>query len=595
MSTHLPGPSSLPRLTLCMGSELLPHADTVSEPAAEGSVLHRFLAEADEHGAAVALGRVPEEHRARAAAIDFDQLPARHSGAAEVSFAWRPSDGRVRELGRNLTREQVRAAAEPDELVGTADWAGLSNGGKTLVVLDWKTGRSQIDPAAQNWQVLTYAVALARLWECEDAVAGIVRLGEDGQPYYDTVPLDALDLAAHEGALLTLLERRADAIALHDATGELPKLVVGEHCRFCPSARFCPAQAGLVHGALTGQGALARAATAELTPALVAEVWPQLQATKARLKLLEETLELFVHQRPVPLANGLVLAAVEVETTSVAPERAAPLLAQRFGQAFVEAATKPPPPPTMPKERIKDALRELVVPRLKEEAAGGRLEKKRATLAAAERELYAALESAGAMTRSTYVRVREVKRAQDEGEVVDAAPPAPGLPAPPPEAPTPEISQSGNPPPSARERRTQLPGERTDLTCPDCGSGMYLHATGDRVRIYFCDQRPLCDANHGAHSDGSPHGVPADRATREARSRAHQAFDLLWTRSHMSREEAYAWLGRALALSEEEAHIGLFDASTCEHVVALATAELARLEALPPPKVGADGQLLAPF
>src|SRR5947209_4648356 len=72
------------------------------------------------------------------------------------------------------------------------------------------------------------------------------------------------------------------------------------------------------------------------------------------------------------------------------------------------------------------------------------------------------------------------------------------------------------------------------LLCPDCGSPMeaavhpeYTYPGGGARRYYRCTNRLFCSTSHWAHPDGTPLGVPGDRATKAARVRAHDALDVL--------------------------------------------------------------------
>lgn len=86
--------------------------------------------------------------------------------------------------------------------------------------------------------------------------------------------------------------------------------------------------------------------------------------------------------------------------------------------------------------------------------------------------------------------------------------------------------------------------------------------------FYGCSGWPECSGTHGAHPDGSPLGIPADKATREARIRAHRAFDLLWRRGSTSgRRRAYRALMRLMGISKAGAHIGRFTMEQCETLI----------------------------
>lgn len=79
-----------------------------------------------------------------------------------------------------------------------------------------------------------------------------------------------------------------------------------------------------------------------------------------------------------------------------------------------------------------------------------------------------------------------------------------------------------------------------DLKCGDCGGKMALRKDDFGVR-YRCTVDG-CRGTHGAHPDGSPHGVPADQRTRRARSEAHEVFDRTWKMGKITRDQAYAWM-----------------------------------------------------
>jgi len=88
--------------------------------------------------------------------------------------------------------------------------------------------------------------------------------------------------------------------------------------------------------------------------------------------------------------------------------------------------------------------------------------------------------------------------------------------------------------------------------------------------FYGCVEYPKCKAAHGAHEDGKPLGIPASKPTKEARIRAHDAFDQLWKgRGGMKRGDAYVWMQKAMGLTIEEAHIGRFTIEQCEQLESL--------------------------
>jgi len=124
-----------------------------------------------------------------------------------------------------------------------------------------------------------------------------------------------------------------------------------------------------------------------------------------------------------------------------------------------------------------------------------------------------------------------------------------------------------------------LTDEQIAPQCPYCGSssvptdGRVIYGRTYGRTVWVCMNYPDCDAYVGSHPDGTPLGTLADSALREARGRAHAAFDPLWRGGPMRRREAYAWLADALGLSVDETHIAMFDEAQCAEVVERASAK----------------------
>lgn len=107
------------------------------------------------------------------------------------------------------------------------------------------------------------------------------------------------------------------------------------------------------------------------------------------------------------------------------------------------------------------------------------------------------------------------------------------------------------------------------IPCPECGG--LMHLKDSRYGLFYgCENYPECDCKHGAHqADGKPKGSPGDKATRQARIKAHAAFDKLWKggRAEMSRGDAYRWMRKAMDLPPDKAHIGGFNVGQCEWLI----------------------------
>ncbi|MES2415145.1 MAG: zinc-finger-containing protein [Pseudomonadota bacterium] len=130
------------------------------------------------------------------------------------------------------------------------------------------------------------------------------------------------------------------------------------------------------------------------------------------------------------------------------------------------------------------------------------------------------------------------------------------------------------------------------VTCPYCqqpavlvgGDVMYPHRP-DLADKKFWNCAP-CKAFVGCHpaqtatqngvGDGTvPMGRLANAELRRAKQAAHAAFDPLWKSGAMHRKAAYKWLSKALGLTSQQTHIGMFDVAQCVAVVAAVKARQA--------------------
>lgn len=115
------------------------------------------------------------------------------------------------------------------------------------------------------------------------------------------------------------------------------------------------------------------------------------------------------------------------------------------------------------------------------------------------------------------------------------------------------------------------PGERDDLICPDCGTLMILRPSRYGL-FYGCRAFPDCKGTHGAHPNGAPLGVPANKATKDMRIRAHAAFDAIWKPGiekgrKRRRGRSYCWLAKRMGV--KEVHMGEMTIEECENVIRL--------------------------
>ena len=112
---------------------------------------------------------------------------------------------------------------------------------------------------------------------------------------------------------------------------------------------------------------------------------------------------------------------------------------------------------------------------------------------------------------------------------------------------------------------------RPPPTCPYCGAAAVLidsieiYRTRSYGMVWACQP---CDAWVGCHGSGrTPKGRLANKALRDAKIRAHAAFDPIWKHGLMRRGAAYAWLADHLGIDRKGCHIGMFDEDLCQRVV----------------------------
>lgn len=121
--------------------------------------------------------------------------------------------------------------------------------------------------------------------------------------------------------------------------------------------------------------------------------------------------------------------------------------------------------------------------------------------------------------------------------------------------------------------------------CAECGPGTYVALVASS-RIYPSREdlwgkylwQCACRAYVGIHEGTlKAKGTPAGRATREARMRAHAAFDPLWEKKvretgitkGKARGLGYKWLAAQLGIDVKECHIGMMSAHDADRVAKL--------------------------
>lgn len=120
--------------------------------------------------------------------------------------------------------------------------------------------------------------------------------------------------------------------------------------------------------------------------------------------------------------------------------------------------------------------------------------------------------------------------------------------------------------------------------CPYCQQPATLYENSSILYASRKDYGPMwaclpCSAWVGVHPGPkrTPLGRLADKELREAKIKAHAAFDPLWRRKMErdgvsygdARRAAYQWLAGQMTLEATETNIGMFNVKQCQRVVAV--------------------------
>lgn len=272
--------SSISRRRNCIGSSVLPRAENHSEWAEDGH---------DEHGELdrqTATGELPPE-LAR-------WLPP--SPRTEVKLAWDVFSDVGRILGYGAGRNYD--GAQSTEIVGSCDVIGVD--GDTVIILDWKTGFADVEPAATNSQLWFYALAAARALGCSSAIVRIVYTKRGG--FCDQHEIGPLELAEFASELRDL-NVRIEAAKRDHRDGKPVNTYEGSWCKHCSSKAHCPSKNALLVQ-LSSKG-LAIIGDSALTPDRAADAYREFVRIEQLVKDARARLESYVTENgPIDLGNG---------------------------------------------------------------------------------------------------------------------------------------------------------------------------------------------------------------------------------------------------------------------------------------------------
>ena len=360
----------------------MPSIEEPSSVGAErGRAIHDYMASVPSLGRDRALAMVPEDYREFARAIPIDRLPVvKEAWLPEAAYAWDPIEDRGYYLGSMINRAYP-ATLPGNTVVGTADAIGLAD--DQAVIIEWKTGKHW-----SEWQLKFLALAACRAHKCDRAMCVIVFLREDGTCKELVFRYDIFDLGLFAEQLLGLSKR----VLAAKSSGE-SSLVMGAHCEYCPAKLNCPAHTALIRSACAMPANFA-AEFEVLTPEAIGKAWPKLVAALQILHRAKAQIETWVTDNgPVPLENGKELRTVVTGRESVAyPRAVADILHGMFPDYDIMGAFK--------LETSKAAITKVVQSIAVHKGISGRDLKE---------SVFAAVRAAGAIARTTWTRVEEVR------------------------------------------------------------------------------------------------------------------------------------------------------------------------------------------
>jgi hypothetical protein len=267
--------SALTRLRNCPSSAVLPRAEN-----------HNLWADAG-HEAHAELAVFTEDH-------PFSHLiPA--GARAEVKLAYDVALRTGRVIGEGGGRDY--GSVGPFEIAGSCDVMGVV--GRQVVIIDWKTGHSDVDPAATNWQLWFYALAACRALGMDSALIRIVYT-QSGR--VDEYEIDALELAEFASSLERMHRQVGERIEARKR-GEILETREGSWCKHCTSKHVCPSKTALLVQVSTG--GLAVIGDTEMTKERAAGAYEQIVKIEQLVKDARKRLETYVdEQGPIDLGNG---------------------------------------------------------------------------------------------------------------------------------------------------------------------------------------------------------------------------------------------------------------------------------------------------
>lgn len=284
-----PSASAVERQLACPGSAHLPHSDYRTPEAEAGSGRHE-----DVEVAAVLGAEHDLPWQVRKLLEPGDVL------STECAMAYDCSDDTARALGHIQWRDYQ--GLRPFEIPMTLDL--IIYGARRIIVLDYK-GYKEVASAAENAQLATGALAVARASGRDEIVVAIVYLGASWKPA-DVATLSAFDLDMHAARLREMM------------TSTDQSLHVGPWCEYCAAFNAadgsiqCPEQQKLALAAAGGELAVRIESMIPFdNDDDAAAAYDLLDRIKLVAKRLSAALYARAAERPIPLGGGRMFGRIE--------------------------------------------------------------------------------------------------------------------------------------------------------------------------------------------------------------------------------------------------------------------------------------------
>jgi hypothetical protein len=317
--------SILDRVEKCPASIVLPQVREPGGSNAEfGTVVHQYLEDCLRHGEEKALSSVPTEHKEFCRAIPLEQMPLGPGNRPEVSFVYDPAADEARELPAGYDRDAY--SEQQDLIYGTADVIRVS-GGEGFVA-DYKTGKGN------KLQLRFLALCLSRTYMLKKVSVATIYIKRDAV-YTEIEELDAYELDKTRDRIRAM--QAAVSYAAGEAVAGNISVNAGEHCKYCPAFRGCPAQTALV-SMLAGIEESA-ANFQVLNPDHAGKSWMRVKQIKYALGKIEDALTRYAYvENGFPLPGGGKLCIAEREVEQVEDAITAMQVLQEFDESIAASA-----------------------------------------------------------------------------------------------------------------------------------------------------------------------------------------------------------------------------------------------------------------